>query len=244
MLVKYALPLTLIAAMLNACATTSPNNTGSESSGKAAIEKPLPQAELVASLPKKVESFDLAGAKPFNDDGDGVTVHYANAQKRRRADVFVYPVAEGNRKMKHPELVFGSTQATMRAIAHAVQQGIYQNLNVLDAATKANGVRTIARVQATYLRNNLASYTLVYQTEHDGTMVKIRVTMPDNESNRKSREWDRFADSVFKAIGSELDSKNAALPAKPAADKTAGKSDSKTTAVSVDTAPRVPPHEL
>ena len=104
----------------------------------------------------------------------------------------------------------GSTQATMRAIAQAVQQGVYQNLNVIDAATRANGLRTIARVQATYLRQNLASYTLVYQTEHDGTMVKIRMTMPDNQFNRTSREWDRFADQVLKAVAKHLDGKNAA----------------------------------
>jgi len=222
--VKFTLTLTLITAMCSACASTKPAvpddpmPADSRAADSTDEEKPLPQAELVASLPKTVESFDLKGAEPFTNSGDGVTVQYANARKQRRADVFVYPVAEDNLKLKHPQLVYGSTQATMKAIAQAVQQGIYQNLNVLDAATKANGIRTIARVQATYLRNNLASYTLVYQTEHDGTMVKIRVTMPDNDTNRESREWDRFADQVFAAIGSHLDKENRA---KPANDQTA-----------------------
>ncbi|MFT6642163.1 MAG: hypothetical protein ACJAUZ_003167, partial [Flavobacteriaceae bacterium] len=80
------------------------------------------------------------------------------------------------------------------------------NFNVLDAATHAQGLRTVARVQATYLRQNLASYTLVYQTEYNGTLLKIRVTMPDNESNRDSREWDLFTDTVFQSVISELDS--------------------------------------
>jgi len=213
--VKFTVTLTLIAAMCSACAT--PNATSIDEPKaveKTVQDKPLPQAELVASLPKSVESFDLAGAEPFTESGDGVTVQYANRRKQRRADVFVYPVAEGNRSLKHPQLVYGSTQATMRAIAQAVQQGIYQNLNVIDAATKANGLRTIARVKATYLRNNLASYTLVYQTEHDGTMVKIRVSMPDNDTNRNSAEWDRFADKVFSAIATHLDEENGAKSTK------------------------------
>jgi len=211
--VKFSLSLTLIATLLTSCASLQAPDKTNVATASAEQPAPLPQAELVASLPKSVESFDLIGAEAFDNTGDGVTLRYANARKMRRADVFVYPVAEKNLNLAHPELVYGSTQATMQAIAQAVQQGIYQNLNVLDAATKGNGLRTIARVQATYLRNNLASYTLVYQTEHDGTMVKIRVTMPDNETNRGSREWDRFADQVLKSITRHLDLENAADPA-------------------------------
>ena len=130
----------------------------------------------MASLPTTIESFELSGARVFDVEGDGVNIRYSNPRKRRRADVFIYPVAEKNKSLAHPDLVLGSTQATVHAITQAVQAGVYQNLNVIDAATKANGLRTVARVQATYLRENLASYTLVYQTEHDGTMVKIPVS--------------------------------------------------------------------
>lgn len=213
---RSTLTLVVLTSMLTACAQLQTKETlpGTDSDVQAEAETvaPIPQADLVASLPTSVESFELSGAKAFSTDEDGVTVRYANPRKHRRADVFIYPVAENNRSLEHPELVMGSTQATMRAIAQAVQQGVYHNLNVIDAATKVNGIRTIARVQATYLRENLASYTLVYQTEHDGTMVKIRVTMPDNESNRESREWDRFADEVLQAVTKHLDADDSALP--------------------------------
>ncbi len=43
------------------------------------------------------------------------------------------------------------------------------------------------------------------QTEHKGTLLKIRVTMPDNDSNRNSNEWDLFTDTVFQSVISELD---------------------------------------
>jgi hypothetical protein len=94
----------------------------------------------------------------------------------------------------------------MDAIGAAAKQGHYANYSVLNAAMHAQGLRTVARVQATYLRQNLASYTLVYQTEYKGTLLKIRVTMPDNDSNRNSREWDLFTDTVFQSVISELDS--------------------------------------
>lgn len=192
--------------------TAQADVTETKNSDNELSETDLPQADLVSRLPKTIESFELEGAQAFSTSGDGVNVRYANERKKRRADVFIYPVADNNLELQHDALVMGSTQATMRAIAQAVQQGIYKNLNVIDAATKANGIRTVARVQATYLRDNLASYSLVYQTEHDGIMMKIRMTMPDNEPNRTSREWDRFAEEVVSSVRERLDEKNAADP--------------------------------
>jgi hypothetical protein len=160
---------------------------------------------LMHKLPKTVESFDMQGFKYFND-GSGYSIRYSNERKQRLADLYIYDVADENASLAHKQLVLGSTKATMDAIAAAAAQGHYANFSVLNAATHAQGLRTVARVQATYLRQNLASYTLVYQTEHEGTLLKIRVTMPDNESNRDSLEWDLFTDTVFRSVISELDS--------------------------------------
>ena len=160
---------------------------------------------LIAALPASIESFDYQGFKRFKDGSGGFSVRYTNSRKRRMADVYVYPVAEENLQLTHEKLVLGSTQATMKAIGEAVRQGVYDNFNVVTAATRARGARTVARVQATYLRENLASYTLLYQTERDGTLMKIRVSMPDNDSNRSNAEWDRFAEQLFDLIERDLD---------------------------------------
>jgi len=185
---------------LSACATLKP-----------AVEEPTePAPKLIDALPEDIESFGYEGYRYFDDSSNGYTFRYANSQKRRLADVYVYPVASQNADLDHEDLVMGSTRATIQAIAGAVKQGIYDNFNLVGAATQARGFRTVARVEATYLSNNLASYTLVYQTEYDGTLMKIRVTMPDNESNRSSREWDRFANTVFNKIVGELDDQRAA----------------------------------
>lgn len=162
---------------------------------------------LLHTLPKAVESFDLRGYKYFND-GSGYSIRYSNERKQRIADLYIYDVAEENASLDHEQLVVGSTRATMDAIGAAAAQGHYANFNVLDAATHVNGIRTVARVQATYLRENLASYTLVYQTEYQGTLLKIRVTMPDNDSNRASEEWDSFSNTVFQSVISELNNTN------------------------------------
>jgi hypothetical protein len=159
---------------------------------------------LMLKLPKTVESFDMQGFKYFND-GSGYSIRYSNERKQRLADLYIYDVADENASLDHKQLVLGSTRAPMDAIGAAAEQGHYANYNVLDAATHAQGLRTVARVQATYLRQNLASYTLVYQTEHKGTLLKIRVTMPDNDSNRNSNEWDLFTNTVFQSVISELD---------------------------------------
>jgi len=129
--------------------------------------------------------------KYFND-GSGYSIRYSNPRKQRVADLYIYEVAEENASLEHSDLVVGSTRATMDAISAAAQQGHYDNYNVIHAATHSQGVR-------------MASYTLVYQTEHNGTLLKIRVTMPDNDSNRESTEWDEFTDTLFLAVVEELD---------------------------------------
>jgi len=170
------------------------------------VEEPSVQSEpeLMSKMPKVVDSFTLQGYKYFND-GSGYSIRYSNPRKQRMADLYIYEVAEENASLKHSDLVVGSTRATMQAISSAAKQGHYDNYNVIHAATHNHGVRTVARVQATYLRQNLASYTLVYQTEHNGTLLKVRVTMPDNASNRESTEWDEFTDTLFLAVIDELD---------------------------------------
>lgn len=199
---RFLTTLTLIASLgVSACATV--NRSADE-------PKPLPAPEIIDSLPDEVGSFDYQGYRYFEDDSNGYTFRYVNPRKHRMADVYVYPVAEQNEDLDHEELVMGSTRATIQAIGAAVQQGIYNNFNVVGAATQVRGFRTVARVEATYLRENLASYTLVYQTEYDGTLLKIRVSMPDNESNRASTEWDEFANTMFNTIVEELDGDRAA----------------------------------
>jgi hypothetical protein len=189
-------PVALFFALLfvSACATVTP----------AEPEAPAEPA-LISTLPDEMQSFELQGYKFFEDGSGGYSIRYANQRKRRIADVYIYPVAEENSKLAHTQLVLGSTRATIQAIGEAARQGLYANFNVINAGTHAYGMRTVARVQATYLRENLASFTLVYQTEHKGTLVKIRVTMPDNESNRNSNEWDTFAESMFQSVIADLD---------------------------------------
>ncbi len=163
------------------------------------------QPELIAELPANILSFDFQGFKFFDNAGDGYTVRYSNSRKQRLADVYIYAVAEDNQQLNHDQLVLGSTRATMQAISEAVRQGVYANFNVIGAATHTRGMRTVARVEATYLRQNLASYTLVYQSEYNGTLMKIRMSMPDNESNRANGEWDHFASQVFDLIVTDID---------------------------------------
>lgn len=194
-------------ALLGSVVLTSACATTASTSAEEAAAAPPPEPALYKTLPDTVESFELKGYKHFEDGSGGYSVRYSNERKRRIADLYIYPVAEENTNLEHNQLVLGSTRATLMAIGEATRQGHYSNFNVINAATRAQGLRTVARVQATYLRQNLASYTLVYQTEHKGTLLKIRVTMPDNEFNRKSREWDGFADKMFKQVIDSLDTK-------------------------------------
>lgn len=187
-LVASNLLVLVLTLLLSACATLE----------KGPQTPPTP--ELISRLPNTVGSFNYQSYRFFEDADTGYTFRYQNEQKHRIADVYVYPVSAENEGIGHEQLVLGSTKATIEAITTAVQDGIYANFNIVGAATKARGVSTVARVEATYLQQNLASYTLVYQTELDGTFMKVRVSMPDNDANRDSREWDNFAEEMFELI--------------------------------------------
>lgn len=193
--------------VLSACASVPPSEPEAET--KVTADSTKPEPALMKVLPANSNSFDLQGFKHFEDGSGGYSIRYANTRKRRIADLYVYPVADENSELGHNQLVLGSTRATLMAIGEAAKQGHYSNFNVINAATRAQGLRTTARVQATYLRKNLASYTLVYQTEHKGTLLKIRINMPDNESNRTSAEWDVFADKLFQTVISDMDKQDA-----------------------------------
>ena len=183
--------------LLSGCATTAP----------AKIITPIQEEpSIISVMPDQLESFNYQGYRYFDESSDGFTMRYSNMGKHRLADVFVYPVSKENLSLPHDQLVMGSTRATIQAIGSAVKTGQYANFNVIGAATQARGIRTVARVEATYLRENLASYTLVYQTEYDGTLVKVRVSMPDNDANRGSQEWDRFATALFDTIIEHIES--------------------------------------
>jgi len=184
--------------LISACATTNPEPQ---------LQAAQPaEPDIIALLPEELGTFEYAGYRYFENSEDGYTFRYANTAKRRIADVYIYPVAQENDNLGHSQLVMGSTRATIQAIGEAVKQGLYANFNVVGAATVARGTRTVARVEATYLRENLASYTLVYQTEYEGTLLKIRVSMPDNEANRTNEEWDEFAKTMFNKIVEKLKS--------------------------------------
>lgn len=165
---------------------------------------------LIGALPETIASFRFYGYKHFDDNSGGYSFRYRNVAKKRLADVYVYPVAEENAELGHEELVLGSTRATIQAINAAVAQGLYANFDVLGAATRSQGLRTTARVHATYLRENLASFTMLYQSEHEGTLMKIRVSMPDNDSNRANSEWDAFATRVFDLVIEDLEQTDSA----------------------------------
>ncbi|MEE9335365.1 MAG: hypothetical protein V3U65_14845 [Granulosicoccaceae bacterium] len=192
--------------MLSGCAVMAP----------AKVVTPLQdEPSIISAIPEQLESFDYQGYRYFDENTDGFTLRYSNIGKHRLADVFIYPVSKENRALPHDQLVMGSTRATIQAIGSAVKTGQYANFNVIGAATRARGIRTVARVEATYLRENLASYTLVYQTEYEGTLVKVRVSMPDNAANRDSEEWDRFANTLFDTIIGHIEGQGqVALPNK------------------------------
>jgi len=171
---------------MSGCSTMAGANKPVDADAVDPAKKTLKEGEkrkapaIITSLPPEVESFSYQGYRFLEEKSDSYAIRYANRRKHRMADVFVYEVSEGNRNLEHAQLVMGSTRATLRGLADAVKQGLYSNFNVLGG--------------------------VLYQTEYNGTLIKVRVSMPDNETNRANREWDRTAEVLIDNIITHIES--------------------------------------
>ena len=86
------------------------------------------------------------------------------------------------------------------------QSGAYSNVVELSNETANVDGLIIVRCKLSMLRENLKIVSYLYVTEHKGKLLKIRITLPDNEINRSREDIENFAIEMFINIMDNIDS--------------------------------------
>ena len=190
-LVKYAY-LSLLVSMLAACATPARKAQPGLVHGD--------HVKLLDVLPDNIEGFLYQDSTTYPDPW-GYSLRYAYSENSRvYSDIYIYPVPKEMREYSQEEIVNGMTNAALREIELVKQRGAYSEFQIIEADASHMLGEYLTRVEMYLVKNNLASYSLLFLTERDGRLIKVRMTMPDNESNRKSATWQKFINTILSGI--------------------------------------------
>lgn len=179
-------------ALLTACSTVTK------------IESPVESNEntfaIVDVLPTEIEGFVYRGAKSYPDPW-GYSLRYQFEKNHvTYADVYIYPVPKGMEGRSHEGIVAAMSNQAIEEIGYATEQGAYSEYNVIENRSFKVSARQVIRTDVLLVKNNLESYSLLFITESNAKLIKVRMTMADNESNRKNGTWQKFVESIFTTI--------------------------------------------
>ena len=183
--------LILMAIFLSACSTVS-------------VKVPEKEPGIVSILPRMVEGYSYVGVHVYPSEEYGYSVRYTLSSKNY-ADIYIYPVPEQAKKYSHKDIVFGMTGNAISEIELAQEKGLYHEFEILNKSAFNNSGLVFSKVEAKLVKDNLVSYTILYLTENRSKLIKARITMPDNESNRSNKKWDAFIGEIFGFIINNID---------------------------------------
>jgi len=125
-------------------------------------------------------------------------IHESNP--RIHADIYVYPVPENLNLIDSKRIVLEMASQSLQEIDEAAKQGSYSDYQLIrNSSIEING-HFVTRSDIYLIRSNLAVYSLLFLTESKGTLIKARISMPDNETNRSGSQWEEFVREMFSAI--------------------------------------------
>lgn len=161
--------------------------------------------EAESDVPQQIGSFSYVGKHVYPDKKLGYQLRYAQ-DDNAYADVYIYPVPEVLSNVTHKDKVYEMTGAAIGEIIYMTEHGAYSNFEILDERVQEIDGRITARIDGRFIKDESPAYTLIILTEHLGTILKIRMTMPDSAQNRDSQDWTSFADNVFLYLIEDMES--------------------------------------
>jgi len=161
--------------------------------------------EILQVLPAEIDGFAYQGAKTYPSPW-GYSLRYRLVDNPLvYADVFVYPVPQKIENLGHTERVKAMTDEAILEIRSAAEQGAYSEARLLDGQEFRILSAYTTRIDLFLVKENLESFSLLFMTESNDRLLKVRMTMPDGYSNRNNDNWQRFVESVFSVILENID---------------------------------------
>jgi hypothetical protein len=182
----------LLVVSLTACATPT-----KEPQEQIANNEQLPILDV---LPRQIEGFNYQGLRRYPAPW-GYSLRYRNETNNAvYADLYLYPVPEELKGHEQEDIVMVKTDEALEEIDYFFKTGSYSEFEVLNRDSFQIEGETTSRVEIYLVRDNLALYSLLFVSEKDGKLVKVRMTMPNNEANTSNDAWERFVHKAFSVI--------------------------------------------
>ncbi len=132
----------------------------------------------------------------------GYSLRYSKQTEQNHfADVYIWPVHQQLNDFSHKDIVYAMSNSAEQDIYTAEKYGAYSNVKLLDRSEQfMTDDMMVTRQRFTFIRNHLLTLSFLYLTEYQGKVLKIRLSLADNEFNQTRKDIDTFALSLFEQI--------------------------------------------
>ena len=170
-----------------------------------------PEAQWI-EFPLSIGVLHQDGTQKYEDPSLGYTVRYYDESKANLVDVYVYPVAEEVASRGHQERVATYLYASQRDIHAAVSAGYYLRNEELGIDAFLLEGKQVLRSRHQLQTASGELYSLIYVTEVDGTVVKIRASVRGTVNAVVHGAFENEAFGLLEVAVKALDSAVAAEP--------------------------------
>lgn len=162
------------------------------------------EAEIIPLLPRVLEGYEYLDVYVYPSEEYGYSIRYVY-DAHNYADIYIYPVPEQVKDLGHKDIVYGMTGHAVSEIELAKEKGLYQDFEILNERAFDSAGAISSKVSARLRKKGRDMYTILYLTENSDKLIKARITMPDNTSNRANTAWDLFVSKLFGFIVDNID---------------------------------------
>ncbi|WP_196159464.1 hypothetical protein [Reinekea sp. G2M2-21] len=195
--------VTWLVVLLTGCSTQS---VATEPAATGDLTQPTVTAEpdIVSYLPQSTNGYQYEDFHIY-DEGLGYSVRYSRSgESVHKADFYIWPVDDSVIPLEHKEKVYQVAKWSLQDIVSAQDAGLYSNIDILSSREVNSGGFVFIVIKLRLVQENLALYSLLVVTEHQGHFVKARLTLKDNDTNRARKDTEGFINNMFNVILSYL----------------------------------------
>ena len=194
-MIKKVLTASLICFILSACTSNQIVNNQSNHRQKVSDEP-----SIISSISKEIVDYAYEGYHVY-PSGYGYSLRYRNLyQDRHYADIYVWPVNQGDAHIAHKDLVDIYSQGGVADIFSAQDQGRYSSVKVLSKETFNVNGKIVSKHTLSYNHSGVPVFSYLFISEFDGELLKARLTFKNTPRNRKRKEYKEFVSAIFKQI--------------------------------------------
>lgn len=161
------------------------------------------EPDIVKYLSKDLEGYQLVKARTHKE-GRVFSIRYNKVKESNHsADVYIWPKPK-NANANHQDFVSAATQRGIRDIFSLQKSGHYENVKILEQGQLKVDDTIITKSSLSFLKRNLSTISHLYITQVEDKILKVSISLPNNETNLSRSDIDIFSSKILLEIKSQL----------------------------------------